>query len=108
MKRRRPSSGSTCSRAWCSPPLRWPGAGVLGALALAGAPAVAGFYREPRLVGVTAALAAGFVFNALGIQHGVMLQREMRFTMLAVINTVSLVVGSAIGIGGALAGFGYW
>lgn len=80
----------------------------LGACALALAPAVAAFYREPRLVTVTAALAAGFVFNAIGVQHGVILQREMRFTTLAIINTVSLVIGSAIGIAGALAGFGYW
>jgi PST family polysaccharide transporter len=32
----------------------------------------------------------------------------MRFTALAVIGTVSLVVGSAIAICGALAGYGYW
>ncbi len=81
---------------------------LLGACALAFAPAVAAFYHEPRLVKVTAALAAGFVFNAVGVQHGVILQREMRFTTLAVINTVALVIGSAIGVAGALAGFGYW
>jgi O-antigen/teichoic acid export membrane protein len=81
---------------------------LLGLLALGLAPAVAAFYREPRLVAVTAALSAGFVFNALGVQHGVILQREMRFTALSVINTVSLIVGSAVGIGGALAGYGYW
>ena len=81
---------------------------LLGLLALGLAPAVAAFYREPRLVGVTAALAVGFLFNAAGVQHGVILQRAMRFTALAVINTVSLIVGSAAGIGGALAGYGYW
>jgi PST family polysaccharide transporter len=81
---------------------------LLGACALVFAPAVAAFYREPRLVQVTAALAAGFVFNAAGVQHGVILQREMRFTTLAIINTVALVMGSAIGIASALAGFGYW
>jgi len=80
----------------------------LGVLALASAPVVAAFYREPRLVGVTAALAAGFLFNAAGVQHGVILQREMRFTALAVINTIALILGSAAGIGGALAGYGYW
>ena len=32
----------------------------------------------------------------------------MRFTALAVINTVSLIVGTAIAIGGAKAGYGYW
>jgi PST family polysaccharide transporter len=81
---------------------------LLGVMTLAAAPAVAAFYHEPRLVAVTAALASGFLFNAAGVQHGVILQREMRFTALAVVNTVSLIISSALGIGGALAGYGYW
>ena len=32
----------------------------------------------------------------------------MRFTTLAVINTVSFVVSTVIAIGGAMAGYGYW
>ena len=36
------------------------------------------------------------------------LQREMRFTALAVINTVGLIVGTAIAIAGAKVGYGYW
>jgi len=36
------------------------------------------------------------------------LQRQMRFTALAVINTLGLVVGTVIAIGGAKAGYGYW
>lgn len=81
---------------------------VLGLLAVVCAPAIAAFYHEPRLFGVTAVLALGFLFNAAGIQHSVFLQRQMRFTTLAIINTVSLIVGTAIGIGGAKAGYGYW
>ena len=83
------------------------GAG-LTVLTLAMAPAVAAFYHEPRLVGLTAALASSFIFNAAGIQHGVLLQREMRFTALAVISTISLVISTSIGIAGAMAGYGYW
>ncbi len=81
---------------------------VLAVLALAMAPAIAAFYHEPRLVGVTAVVAAGFVFNAAGVQHSALLQRQMRFTALAVINTLGLVVGTVIAIGGAKAGYGYW
>ena len=81
---------------------------LLGLLALALAPAIAAFYHEPRLLGVTAVLAAGFVFNAAGVQHSVILQRQMRFVALAVINTVALAVGTILAIGGAMAGFGYW
>jgi PST family polysaccharide transporter len=80
---------------------------LLGLLAIGMAPAIAAFYHEPRLFGVTAVLAAGFLFNAAGVQHGALLQRQMRFTALAIINTVALVVGTAVAIGGALAGYGY-
>lgn len=81
---------------------------VLGLLAVGCAPAIAAFYHEPRLVAVTAVLALGFFFNAAGVQHSAILQREMRFTALAVINTVALTIGTAIAIGGAKAGYGYW
>jgi len=81
---------------------------LLGLLALAMAPAIVAFYHEPRLFGVTAVLALGFLFNAAGVQHSVLLQRQMRFTALAVINTAGLVVGTAFAIGGAEAGYGYW
>lgn len=81
---------------------------LLAALAVAGAPAIAALYHEPRLVGVTAALSLGFLFNAAGVQHSALLQREMRFTALSVIGIVSLIIGTAIAIGGAMAGYGYW
>jgi len=81
---------------------------VLALLALVFVPLIGSFYHEPRLVWVTAAMAAGFIFNAAGVQHSALLQRQMRFTVIAVINTVGLVVGSVVGIGGAMAGYGYW
>src|SRR5215471_7068515 len=81
---------------------------VLALLAIALAPVITTFYHEPRLFKVTLALATVFIFNAVGVQHGALLQRQMRFTTLAVINTISLVVGTVIAIGGAKAGYGYW
>jgi O-antigen/teichoic acid export membrane protein len=72
------------------------------------APFIAVFYHEPRLVAITDVLALGFLFNAAGVQHSAALQREMRFTALAVINTIGLIIGTAIAIGCARAGFGYW
>jgi len=81
---------------------------LLGLLTVAMAPFIAGFYHEPRLVGVTTASAASFFFNAAGVQHGALLQRQMRFTALAIIGTISLIVSAAVGIGGAMAGYGYW
>jgi O-antigen/teichoic acid export membrane protein len=81
---------------------------LLALLAVVMAPVIAAFYHEPRLFGVTVVLATGFLFNSAGVQHGALLQREMRFTALAVINTIGLVIGTVIAIAGAKAGYGYW
>ncbi len=81
---------------------------LLGLTALAMAPAIAAFYGDPRLFGITAVLALGFPFNAAGTQHQALLQREMRWAALAVISVVSSMVGAAVGISGAEAGYGYW
>jgi O-antigen/teichoic acid export membrane protein len=81
---------------------------VLGALSVVIAPALVSFYDEPRLFPITVAIATGFVFNALGVQHTVLLQREMRFALLAMIEVASLVVSAAVGIGMGIAGYGLW
>jgi PST family polysaccharide transporter len=81
---------------------------ILGLVSLAIAPVLASFYHEPRLFWVTAALAAGFLFNAAGVQHSALLQRQMNFTSLAVIEIISLLVSIGVGIGLAIGGYGYW
>src|SRR5580700_6721127 len=81
---------------------------TLWLLLAAVSPLVAAFYREPRLLWVTIVLAVGFFFNAIGVQHSAMLQRQMRFTTLASIDIISLVLSVSVGIGMALRGFGYW
>jgi PST family polysaccharide transporter len=81
---------------------------ILGLLLSAFAPMISSFYHEPRLFWVTIVLATGFLFNAAGVQHSALLQRQMRFTALAMIQVISLVVSTAIGIGLAVARYGYW
>jgi O-antigen/teichoic acid export membrane protein len=81
---------------------------VLGCLSLAIAPVLVSFYQEPRLFHVAAALGTGFLFNAAGVQHSALLQRQMRFVTLSVIDTIALLISIAVGIGMALSGFGYW
>ena len=81
---------------------------LLTCLALAGAPFIADFYHEPRLRWITIALAGSFLFNALGVQHSALLQRQMRFTTLAAIDTASVAASVAVGIWMALGGSGYW
>ena len=53
-------------------------------------------------------MATAFIFNAAGIQHSALLQRQMRFTTLSVIDTSSWLVSTAVAIGAAKAGYGYW
>jgi O-antigen/teichoic acid export membrane protein len=72
------------------------------------APVIATFYHEPRLFWLTTVLATGFLLNAAGIQHSALLQRQMRFTALSLIDIGSWVIGTAIAIGAAKAGYGYW
>jgi O-antigen/teichoic acid export membrane protein len=81
---------------------------LLALVTLAAAPAIAGFYHEPRLLWVARALGTAFLFNAVGIQHSALLQRQMRFTAMAAISLVSLLVGTAIAVLGAAMGYGYW
>jgi O-antigen/teichoic acid export membrane protein len=81
---------------------------ILGLIALAVAPAIVKFYHEPRLFAVTAVLATGFLFNSAGVQHAALLERQMRFITLSVIDMISLVTSLAVGIAMAMHGYGYW
>jgi PST family polysaccharide transporter len=82
--------------------------GVLALLAAMTAPILVVFYGDPRLFWVTVAVAMSLVFNGAAAQHRALLQRDMRFAALAVIDIVSLAFGTTVGIGMALAGYGYW
>nr|WP_245489428.1 MULTISPECIES: lipopolysaccharide biosynthesis protein [unclassified Mesorhizobium] len=81
---------------------------TLAVLTVLAAPFLVAFYQEPRLLGVTSGLAAGFLFNAAGVQHLALLQRSLRYGALAVIETVAQVASIAIGLGMALYGCAYW
>lgn len=81
---------------------------ILTVITLLLAPIVGLFYREPRLFWVTSVVAIGFVLNGAGVQHSALLQRQMRFTTLALIDTVSLILSTVIAIWAAKAGYGYW
>jgi len=81
---------------------------LLTCIALASAPVIADFYHEPRLRWIAVALAGVFLLNALGVQHSALLQRQMRFTTLAAIETMATVVSVGVGIVAAFQGFGVW
>jgi O-antigen/teichoic acid export membrane protein len=81
---------------------------ALGLLCIGTAPVLVSFYQEPRLFGITVAAGVGFVFAAAGVQHSALLQRQLRYSELAVIETMSLMASFALGIAMAVSGFGYW
>src|SRR6267142_5918296 len=91
--------------------LFWINVAVSGAISLilaAGSPIIAWFYREPRLVPITLVLSSTFLLSGLTIQHSALLNRQMRFKALALIQVGSLLIGVAVGIGMAWLGYNYW
>ncbi len=85
------------------------GLGVLLALlVVALSPVVAWFYQDARLVSVTMALSLTFILAGAGVQHRALLRRQMRLSVLAVIDILATVVGLATAILMAWFDFGYW
>jgi O-antigen/teichoic acid export membrane protein len=82
--------------------------GLLAVLSAAIAPILVAFYHEPRLLWATIVLGLSFVFNGAAAQHRAVLQRDMRFAVLAFVDIVALLVSIAVGVGIAIAGQGYW
>ena len=81
---------------------------ALGVLCLVTAPILVAFYHEPRLTWIAAALAVGFVVAGAGVQHMALLQRQMRYGLLAAIEILANVASIAVGLLLAFFGFGYW
>jgi PST family polysaccharide transporter len=81
---------------------------VIMLIMIALSPAVAWFYQEPRLIWITIGYSFSVFFSGLEIQHEALLNRQMRFGVLAVIDVASLVVGLAAAMLAAWYGAGYW
>lgn len=81
---------------------------LIALLSLALAPLVAWFYGEPRLGPVVAALAIAFVLGGAAVQHQALLRRQMRFGRIALLETLAMLAGTAVGIWAAAAGLRYW
>lgn len=72
------------------------------------APVLAWFYGEPRLTLITIVLSSAFIFGGLTVQHQALLRRQMRFTSLAVIDILSMIVGIIVAIVWAVYQQNYW
>jgi O-antigen/teichoic acid export membrane protein len=81
---------------------------ILTIVTVALAPLVDAFYREPKVLWITIIVSVGFLFNGAGIQHRALLQRQMRFGTLVLIEMSALIMSAFIAIGMAKAKWGYW
>lgn len=81
---------------------------VLTVFTMCCAPLVVAFYSQSHVFWLTIVAATGFLFNAAGVQHSALLQRQMRFTALALIDLFSLIGANLVAILMAIAGCGYW
>jgi len=81
---------------------------VLFALCAVLAPSVAGFYGDQKLVSATMIIGVGFIISGAGIQHEVILSRQMRYGTAAIIELVSEIISAAAAIYIAWLGYGYF
>jgi len=91
--------------------LFWINLGLSTAIALltfASAPLAAWFYKEPRLIWITAGYAVSMLLTGLYIQHEAILVRQMRFAVIAIVETAALLIGFTSAIVAAWRGAGYW
>lgn len=72
------------------------------------APVLAWFYQKPELIAVTLALSLTVMLTALAAQQGALLNRELRFTALAIVRIGAMVAGVLVSIISALLGLHYW
>ncbi len=85
------------------------GLGILAALILvAVAPSIASFYREERVEAMIAASGVIVMLVALSASHLALLNRKMHYRSIALIDALSLLVGTALAVGVAIVWRTYW
>jgi PST family polysaccharide transporter len=81
---------------------------TLTAITAALAPALAWFYREPRLIGITLLVSLTFLIGGLRVQHDALLKRQMRFPSLVIRDVTAYALAVPVAIVLAWRGAGYW
>jgi PST family polysaccharide transporter len=91
--------------------LFWLSTGIGVAIAVlicATAPLLAFYYHEQRLIAITCALSATFVFGGLMTQHQALLTRQLKLGHTSTIRFTSSLVSTAVAIALAISGFEFW
>ena len=81
---------------------------VLLTLVYLSAPFISAFFAEPELLPVVQVLALSFLITAFTIVPEALLEREMNFKKISIINLVSAVIAALITLVLALTGSGVW
>lgn len=81
---------------------------VAGSVVIACARVLVWFYHEPKLLHITMLVGARFPLAGLAIQHRTMLQRNLQFGQIAIVELSSLMTIGLVTIGLALLKLDYW
>lgn len=81
---------------------------TLSILFAAGAPLIARFYHEPRAIWIAIILSLTFILEGSTIQHLALLNRQMQFGRIALVELGSMTLGCIAGIIMAKFGYGFW
>jgi O-antigen/teichoic acid export membrane protein len=81
---------------------------ALSALGVAASGLVAGFFGEPAVQPLFAAVSIGFVLTGLGRVQAALFQRDMRFRAISVRTMAGTLAGGITGVTLAALGFGAW
>ena len=72
------------------------------------APLVARFFHQPELLNIALVMSLGFLLEALAVQHMAILNRQMRFTLIAGLDLGCVAAGFLVAVLMALTNWGYW
>ena len=72
------------------------------------APLIAGFYDEPKLIGLIRVLCLNFILLSFGLIQQVVLQKKVDFKLMSFVNVASSLVAGILALYMALKGFGPW
>jgi PST family polysaccharide transporter len=81
---------------------------AVAALVAVMAPVLAWFYGEPKLVGITLAMAGGLLIYSMSMVHAGLMRRRMSYAAVTLVEVAAMVVGVIVGVGSAVGGAGYW
>jgi PST family polysaccharide transporter len=66
------------------------------------------FYSEPALWGIAVAMSTSFVLMALSTSHLALLKRDMKFTSIACIELIAVIMSIVFSVAAAVGGMSYW